>query len=101
MSTRVTKTYIACTKKVTLVTNGKSTFRALLILIKCFSFINFFFYLDFPDSGEREDEAAADGDGVDDVDDDEKIPQAPSIVRRQKCVQQNTLETQRKSKDHI
>ena len=78
----------ACTENVTLMNDRKSTFPALRIRIERFCFVSSsFFYLDFPDGCEREDEAAADGDGVDDVDDDEKIPQAPSIVRRQKCVQ--------------
>ena len=43
-------------------------------------------YLDLPNGGKRENETATDRDGVNDVDDDEEIPQAPSIVRGQKRV---------------
>ena len=48
-------------------------------------------YLDLPDGGEGEDETSADGDGVNHVDDDEKVPETTSVVSRQERVEHDSL----------
>ena len=58
-------------------------------------------YLDLPDSGEGEDETSADGDGVNHVDDDEKVPETTSVVRRQERVEEDALQNAKTRRFHV